>query len=285
MNPYHQYVQGISHLLHSGKELSLGGFDTANHPTLPENAPKVMIFSPHPDDECIVGGLPLRLMKENGFRVINVAVTLGSHQERRQGRLKELKAACSHLGFDLLETAPDGLEKIKQATRDKLGSEWSQSVDCIKSILKTHLPRLILLPHQLDQNSTHMGTFCLVMDALRGLGPSFNCFIAETEFWSPMKHPNLMVQSSVEDVGQLMAALSFHVGEVSRNPYHLRTPAWMIDNVRRGGELVGNQGGTPPDFDFATLYHLEKWENRKRIKTLESGRFMGTDDGLAELLK
>jgi len=26
-------------------------------------------------------------------------------------------------------------------------------------------------------------------------------------------------------------------GEVRRNPYHARLPAWMMDNVRRGAEL------------------------------------------------
>ena len=34
-----------------------------------------LILSPHPDDECIIGGLPLRLMKEGGIRIINVAIT------------------------------------------------------------------------------------------------------------------------------------------------------------------------------------------------------------------
>ena len=57
----------------------------------------------------------------------------------------------------------------------------------------------------------------------------------------------------------MMAALSCHVGEVQRNPYHLLVPAWMQDNVRRGGELVGGQGGAAPDFTFATLYRLRRW--------------------------
>jgi LmbE family N-acetylglucosaminyl deacetylase len=37
-----------------------------------------LIFSPHPDDECIIGGLALRLLREAKWNVINVAVTLGS---------------------------------------------------------------------------------------------------------------------------------------------------------------------------------------------------------------
>src|SRR2546422_7081650 len=37
-----------------------------------------------------------------------------------------------------------------------------------------------------------------------------------------------------------------------------RSPAWMLDNVRRGSELVSGQGGTAPDFAFAALYRLRK---------------------------
>ena len=33
----------------------------------------------------------------------------------------------------------------------------------------------------------------------------------------------------------------------------------MMDNVRRGAELVGGQGGAAPDFAFAALYRLRKW--------------------------
>ncbi|HMJ63914.1 MAG TPA: PIG-L family deacetylase, partial [Candidatus Binatia bacterium] len=101
----------------------------------------------------------------------------------------------------------------------------------------------------------------------------------ETEFWGAMDAPNLMVESSQEDLVDLIAALSFHVGEVRRNPYHVRMPAWMIDNVRRGGELVGGQGGAAPNFTFATLYRLRRWQNGKLEKVLDQGRFLArTED-------
>jgi LmbE family N-acetylglucosaminyl deacetylase len=58
-----------------------------------------LIFSPHPDDECIIGGLALRLMREAGMRVVNVAVTQGSNKARQAGRLEELRAACDISGL------------------------------------------------------------------------------------------------------------------------------------------------------------------------------------------
>ena len=69
----------------------------------------------------------------------------------------------------------------------------------------------------------------------------------------------------------MMTALSFHVGEVQRNPYHLLVPAWMQDNVRRGGELVGGQGGAAPDFHVRTLYRLRRWARGRVSGGLRGG--------------
>src|SRR5260221_387090 len=104
---------------------------------------------------------------------------------------------------------------------------------------------------------------------------NFNCFVVETEFWGQMANPNLLVESSVEDVAGLVAALACHVGEVRRNPFHARLPAWMMDNVRRGAELAGDAGGLSPDFTFGTIYHLQKWRGGEMEKGLNGGRFFG----------
>lgn len=70
----------------------------------------------------------------------------------------------------------------------------------------------------------------------------FSCHTVETEFWSTTRNPNVMVQLDCEHVATLVAALACHAGEVQRNPYHLRLPATLMDNVRRGAEVVGGQG-------------------------------------------
>jgi hypothetical protein len=101
---------------------------------------------------------------------------------------------------------------------------------------------------------------------------SFECYLAETEFWGAMSDPNLMVEISDEDLADMMAATSFHVGEVERNPYHLLLPAWMMDNVRRGGEVAAGQGGAAPEFAFAVLYRLRKWTRGESTKLFEGGK-------------
>jgi len=278
MNPYRKFVFEYSRALAEGKSLPLGGIPPHGKPRPAADAPTVLIFSPHPDDECIIGGLALRLQREAGMRAINVAVTQGSNKERQEGRLRELKNACDWLGLELEQTGPHGLEAINPKTRANQPEHWAAAVKVIAASLRKNQPRAVLFPHDLDWNSTHIGTHLLVMDALKSLPRDFQTVLVETEFWGQMASPNLMVESSEEDVADLLAALSFHVEEVRRNPYHLRMPAWLIDNVRRGAELVGGQGGAAPDFMFATLYRARRWKNGAIEELYSGGKQLTTRD-------
>jgi LmbE family N-acetylglucosaminyl deacetylase len=282
-NPYTQFVADAAGLLRAARSLPLGGLPPAPRPAPATDAPVALIFSPHPDDECIIGGLALRLLREAKFHVLNVAVTQGSNPARQGPRLEELKAACHYLGFGLIQTALTGLERIKPDVRAKDPAHWAACVKVIVGILRERQPRVVFFPHDDDFNSAHIGVHHLLVDALRTLGPEFATFVVETEFWHAMNGANLMVESSPADVVDLVTATSFHVGEVQRNPYHLRLPAWMQDNVRRGGEVVGGQGGTPPDYDFATLYRLRRWSGGRFVRAHDGGRLLPATENPAGL--
>ncbi len=255
MNPYLKFVQGIEAGIEVAKGLSVSGKTPCN-----ESAAKVLLFMPHPDDECIIGLLPLRLMQEADMQIINVPVTFGSNPERQAGRAVELADACAYLGWNIHK---------EQEGFQSLTSEE------VVSILKKHQPEIVFFPHEKDWNSRHISTHHLVVDALKKMGPDFSCKVVETEYWGAMDDPNLMVEGEAEKVADLVAATSLHVEEVARNPYHLLLPAWMQDNVRRGGELVGGQGKSAPDFSFATLYRLRKWENGDWVVCLDQGVTIG----------
>jgi len=282
MTPYHPFVSGISKLCADAARLPLGGFPPCPRPELAAEAPRVLIFSPHPDDECIIGGLALRLMRESGMRVVNVAVTQGSNPARQAGRWSELKAACDHLGFDLLATATGGLTKVTPQAREQEPETWARSAGIIAEILLQQQPRVILFPHDRDWNGTHIGTHHLVVDALRKLPATFVCYTVETEFWGQMTDPNLMVEIGESDLGDLISALTFHVEEVKRNPYHVSVPAWMVDNVRRA-EVVGGQGSAAPDFRFATIYRLRRWTQGRFENAWAGGKFLSKAANPAQL--
>ncbi|MDO9541518.1 MAG: PIG-L family deacetylase, partial [Kiritimatiellia bacterium] len=224
-NPYLKFVSEYARLIKEGTDCRLGGFPPVARSSISKDAPRALVFSPHPDDECIVGALPLRLLRELKMNVINVAVTQGSRKDRQTERLNELRNACDYLGFGLVQTAESGLEKINVKSRKQSPAQWAKSVQIVAGIIADNKPHVIFFPHESDWNSTHIGTYFLVVDALQTLSESFCCWICATEFWAPMNDPNLMIETSVADLADLVAALSFHVGEVKRNPYHLRLPA------------------------------------------------------------
>ncbi len=285
-NTYQAYAESFLRLVEKGKALPLGGNapkpDTA---TPSPDAPVTLIFSPHPDDECIVGGLPLRLKREAGHRVVNVAVTMGSKKERQQPRLAELQAACGRIGFELCETAPNGLERITPDAREQDPEHWEAAVRTIAAILVEYEPKALFFPHLEDWNGTHVGVHLLVSDALDSLRSDFKTLLVETEYWRQMAAPNLMVESSVADLADLLEALSCHEGEVRRNPFHLLMPAWMQDNVRLGAEVVGGQGGEAPNYGFATLYRASIRRNGKTQPVWVGGRQLAKEESATDLFR
>ena len=71
-----------------------------------------------------------------------------------------------------------------------------------------------------------------------------------------MRAPNLMVGLSSEVLARLLTATAEHGGEVARNPYHLTLPTRLMDNVRRGSEVMGTFGVGANPFLFAELYRI-----------------------------
>lgn len=227
----------------------------------------VMILAPHPDDEAIVGSLPLRLAKENGAHVVAVAVTLGSKKERQEERQQEFTAACELLDFEAVELAEDWKKKEKE----------------LRSLIQKYQPQLILAPHLKDHHPTHIKTGELLKKVLLPLKKT-TLLVAWTEFWGPLQKPNLLLEVPEDLLELQMRALEKHAGEVARNPYHLRLPAWMMDNVRRGSELIEGKGSEGASFAFGVLYRLQLWKNGKSIDA-KAPAFLTAKDDAGQIFK
>jgi LmbE family N-acetylglucosaminyl deacetylase len=228
----------------------------------------VMILSPHPDDESIVGSLAVRLSKENNAHILNVAVTVGSNKERQAARRKELQDAC-----EVLE-----IENVF------LDENWKMKEKELKSLIQKYQPDLIIAPHVKDHHPAHIKTGELCKKVLTSLKKNI-CLVAWSEFWGPMAKPNLLVEVPQEILEIQMEALSKHVGEISRNPYHLRLPAWMMDNVRRGSEVVGGKGSDASQMAFGVLYQLQLCKNGKFSTKKLNEPFMNAETNLAQIFR
>ena len=229
----------------------------------------VLILAPHPDDESITGLLALRLKEECGFRIWVVPATLGSRADRRTARAKELRAACRVLGFHLRipMAIPDGVASMKQ----------------LLDIVADVSPAIVFMPHAKDGHPTHRACHWMgvaAMDAARRI-KAFH--VVETEYWHPLERPNLMVATDESQLARLCRALACHRGEIARSDYAARLPAWMVDNVRRGTELIGGAGATAPAFDCATLYRARLRVPGAWRSLFRGGRIIESSDDLAAL--
>jgi LmbE family N-acetylglucosaminyl deacetylase len=272
-NPYSGYISSIQTGFLQAAGIQPSKEKTKKHPPLSTSAPRVVILAPHPDDECVMGGLPLRLRREAGCEVITLPVTLGSNPDRKEERKNELQDACDTLGFTLGDVAPLGLNEINPNGRQSNPENWKSSLNALAGALEQYAPSMLFFPNHQDWNQTHLGVNQLTHEALKLLTLK-NITLIETEFWGQMPNPNLLVENSAEEVADLVHALSFHRGEVERNPFHLRLPAWMQDNVRRGAEVIGGQGGDAPAFDFATPYRVSLWKDQALFKMWKGGKML-----------
>ena len=220
---------------------------------------RILYLAPHPDDESITGLLPLRLRQECGFAVWVAPVTLGSRKERRKARLRELRAACQVLGFHW---------RLPMAVRAGMAS-----VRQIQALLEKLQPALVVLPHAKDGHPTHQAAHKLGRAALDAFSRAVFS-VVETEYWHPLARPNLMVAARGEHLKTLRRALACHKGEISRNDYAARLPAWMSDNVRRGAELMGGRGAAAPKISHATLYRVRVRAGGKWKAAFRGGRFI-----------
>ena len=116
----------------------------------------------------IIGGLPLRLLRELGLNIVNVAVTLGSRTDRRAERWKELRDACGYIGFGLVTPDENGLDGINLDARERYPRKWAAAVEAIAGLLAAQRPAIVFVPHADDWNVTHIGTHHLVLKRCAG---------------------------------------------------------------------------------------------------------------------
>lgn len=271
-----RYVEQFSDLYKAGRDLpgvSRGGSSALQTLPMDEGRHDIIICSPHPDDEALSGALALRLQGEN-TRVLNLAMTLGSNPARQKQRKSELAASCRVLGFDCrLAHEPLGFSNLGHVSATKDGPARQQRTDILTSHFNREMPELILFPHARDGHPVHKEVHRLALAAARQHSEINNrsVLLAETEYWHPLSAPNLLLGLTPETITRLITALLCHQREIARNPHHLRLPARLMDNVRRGAEIM-RYGDRSPQFSFAEIYRLSR---------LESGRLHKTKRGMA----
>ncbi len=128
----------------------------------PQKDQKILVFSPHPDDETIALGGFIYDAEKAGAKVKIVLVTDGDKHHLKDKRYSEFKEVTSTLGVpqnDLIFlNYSDGT--LKAQNQGELG-------DVFQKEIKDFQPEIVFYPNPLDSHADHATTGKIVQDDLK----------------------------------------------------------------------------------------------------------------------
>jgi LmbE family N-acetylglucosaminyl deacetylase len=166
---------------------------------------RVLVISPHPDDEAIGCGGTLRKHVLEGDRVHVVFLTRGEKgghgrppEETARLREQEAQAASAVLGVARLEWwgLPDGAVRAT-----------GPAVARLRAKLQQWKPHVLYMPHDREMHTDHRAAARLVRRALAGTGPGVHLpTVLMFEVWTPMQRMDHIVDIS-DTIRTKMAAI------------------------------------------------------------------------------
>lgn len=177
------------------------------------SAGTVLHLSPHPDDETIGAPATLMALRDEGWRVVNLACGLGA-PEQRQRREAELREACRRAGFELL--LPEPLPRIDQAA-DRVDARAGLAA-AIGAALGEVRPRVVVAPSPHDVHPTHELVGEVAAEALAAIGAAAPRLWLWS-LWGPPPRPTFATEFGEERLEEVLHALAAHRGELERNDY------------------------------------------------------------------
>ena len=226
----------------------------------------VLHLAPHPDDELIGAPATLFALRDAGWRVVNLACSLGSAGQRER-RLHELRAACATAGFELA--------LVPEPIGDPLGHQdlhvAQQRVEAaIEATVARYRPTLVVAPSPHDRHRGHevVGRAVLAVCGA-GTSPVGRAGDAPSRvwlwgLWGDLPFATLAVAFDEVRLGEILAALACHRGELERNDYRrvVRGRGEMLSSI--GPERVfgfGSPGASAPFVEVVCELapHGDRW--------------------------
>jgi LmbE family N-acetylglucosaminyl deacetylase len=156
-------------------------------------APTAVHFSPHPDDEVLGAPGALFALRDAGWRIVNVACSLG-RPEQRERRLHELEEACRRARFEL---------RIDDVEPPHVLSELE--------------PELVVAPSPHDRHPFHEAVARDVLTAVGAAGAPTTVWL--WSLWGESALPSLAIELTEERLDEIEHALEAHQGELARTDF------------------------------------------------------------------
>jgi len=184
-------------------------------------------FSPHPDDELLGAPAALFALRDAGWRIVNVACSLG-RPEQRERRLRELEEACARAGFELRldDVEPD-------------------------AVLTDLVPDLVVAPSPHDRHPFHEEVARAVLAAVAGAGSPGAVWL--WSLWGDVDLPSLAVELTEGQLEEIEHALAAHEGELERTDFRRLLRGRGAANAVAGAERIFGFAAPSLAFEYAEL--------------------------------
>ncbi len=189
--------------------------------------PTAVHFSPHPDDEVLGAPGGLFALRDAGWRIVNVACSLG-RPEQEERRLRELREACTRAGFEL---RVDGTDPGR--------------------LLAELQPGLVVAPSPHDPHPFHEEVARGALAAVASAGAPTRVWL--WGLWSEPALPSLALELTDARLDEIEHALAAHEGELARTDFRrlLRARADVCGVI--GAERIYGFGAPALPFGRAEL--------------------------------
>jgi LmbE family N-acetylglucosaminyl deacetylase len=194
------------------------------------SGPLVLHVSPHPDDELIGAPATLMALRDAGFRIVSLVLSLGSAEGPRERRRSELDEAAARTGFEV---------------------ELGLDPEAVARALAAHAPALVVSPAAEDRHPAHQRAAQAVREALERLDqpPPWWTW----GLWAPLREPTIFVGFDQRRLDEITAALGAYAGELERNDYRRLVTGRALANAVLGAELVFGFGAAARGAPYAEL--------------------------------
>jgi LmbE family N-acetylglucosaminyl deacetylase len=207
----------------------------------PRKSRTVLHVSPHPDDELIGAPATLMALRDAGWRVVNLACSLGRPEQRRR-RERELREACRLARFELrLAEQPLAIGSTSDADP---GPPRSQIAELVAAEIELAAPALLVSPDLSERHPGHRVVAEGVREALQALRrpPVWWAW----ELWGSLPQPTLGTPFDRPRLEEVLAALAAYRGELARNDYRRFVRARAEMNASLAAELLFGFGASAP---------------------------------------
>jgi LmbE family N-acetylglucosaminyl deacetylase len=212
----------------------------------------VLSVAPHPDDELVGAPATLMALRDAGWRVVNLACSLGRREDRRRRRA-ELAEACRMARFEL--ATPEGIPPIGR-DHDLERAQRVLSAVIVELLEETAAP-LIVGPSPHDGHHGHEVVGRAIRDAVQTCGGSLRVMF--WGLWADLPIPNLLVPFGARRLEEIQRLLRSHAGELARNRLDLLVENRAAANVILGPERVFGFGVGGIEHPYAELLTDVSW--------------------------